>query len=74
MKKIPTALTKSIIFTVVIDVRENSDVASLDISNAFIQMHKPLDPSGEMTVMKVRKVLVGWLIEINPIAYSTYLF
>ena len=44
----------------------------MEILYAFIQTHKPLDPSGERTVMKVRGVLVDWLIKLDPVSYLKY--
>ena len=71
-KSSPAALTKSILLTAGIDARENRDVTSLEISNAFIRTHKPLDPLGERIAMKVRGALVDWLIELDHVAYLNY--
>ena len=71
-KSSPTALMESILLTSGIDAREERDVASLDVPNTFIQTHTPLDLPGESTVMKVRGVLVNWLIKLEPVAYSKY--
>ena len=42
----------------------------MDLHNAFIQVHVPFNPSGKRIVMKIRGVLVDWLIEIEPVAFS----
>ena len=45
---------------------------SLDIPNAFIQAHVPKSKNGEQIVMKIRGILVDWLIELDPTSYSQY--
>ena len=71
-KSIPTTLTEIIILTARLETKEERDVASMDVPNAFIQAHIPLNPVGEQIVMKVIIVLVDWLIELDPVAYSKY--
>ena len=46
----PTALLESIVLTAIIDTKEEQDVATIDISNAFIQT----DMEGEKAVVKLR--------------------
>ena len=67
------ALTESILLTDGVDAREEREVASLDVPNAFIQTHTHLDPSGERTVMKVMGFLIDLLIKIDHVAYFKYL-
>lgn len=68
-----TALTEGILIAAAIDAKEEIDVASIYFLNAFIQVHVPLDLRGERIVMKVRGVLVNWLIQLNTVAYSQYI-
>ena len=51
---------------------EGRDVMSLDIPNAFIQARVPKQLVGERIAMKIRGVLVDWLVELDPAAYSPY--
>ena len=43
---------------------------SMDIPNAFIQAFHPIDPGGDRVIMKVRGLLVDWLIELDPAKYA----
>ena len=45
---------------------------TVDIPNAFIQTGMPPRKIGEQIIMKVRGVLVDWLVKINPLTYSPY--
>ena len=69
-KASPTALTESILLLAGLDATEERDVMVIDIPNVFIQT--PLPPTKERIVMKVKGVLVDWLIELDAAAYSTY--
>ena len=45
---------------------------SLNVPNAFIQTGMPPKTVGKRIIMKVRGILVDWLLEIDPLAYSSY--
>jgi hypothetical protein len=66
----PTASTDSIILTAVIDAKQNRDVMTADVPNAFVQTE--IDQSGEKIVMKIRGVLVDMLVEMCPEIYQDF--
>eukprot|EP00978_Attheya_sp_CCMP212_P001665 scaffold3444_cov50-Attheya_sp.AAC.1 len=66
----PTASTDSIIITSVIDAKQNRDVMTSDVPNAFVQLE--IDQSGEKIVMKIKGVLVDMLVEMCPEIYQDY--
>jgi hypothetical protein len=70
----PTAMTESILITATIDAKQNRDVMTADIPNAFVQTQ--VDPKnqvkGERIMMKIRGVLVDILLEIAPEVYQDY--
>ena len=53
-----------------IDAAQGRDIMVLDIPNAFIQT--PMPPTDERVVMKLKGVLVDWLLELDFAAYNTY--
>jgi Reverse transcriptase (RNA-dependent DNA polymerase) len=67
----PTAATESIIITATIDAKENRDVMSADIPNAFVQtdMEKIGD---EKVIMKIRGALVEMLVSLDPELYTPF--
>ena len=63
----PTAALESIFLTAVIEAKEERDIMTCDIPNAFIQAEMPSIKDGqERVIMKITGVLVGLLTEINP--------
>ena len=69
----PTAALESIMLTAVIDAKEERNIMTCDIPNAFIQAEMPEIKNGEERVMmKITGVLVDMLIEINSALYSPY--
>jgi hypothetical protein len=54
----------------VIDAKQNRDVMTLDIPNAFVQTEISLD--GDKTIMKIRGQLVDILLELCPGVYAGY--
>ena len=69
----PTAATESILLTSAIEAKEERDVMTLDIRNAFLQTILSKDEiTEEMVIMKLRGILVGILEEIAPEAYSKF--
>ena len=68
----PTAALESIMITGVIEAKEERDVMSNDIPNAFIQAYIPTKQPGEdRVVMKITGMLVDMLIEIDPEKYAS---
>jgi hypothetical protein len=67
----PTAALKSIMITGVIKAKEQRDVMTCDIPNAFIQALLPKKDLGEdRVVMKIKGVLVDMLVNINLELYG----
>ena len=68
----PTAATYSIFVTATIDAKQNRDVMTLDIPNAFVQTEVPQKKGDEKIIMKIRGSLVDMLLEISPGTYEDY--
>jgi hypothetical protein len=67
----PTAALESILTTGVIKAKEERDVMTCDIPNAFIQAYLPKkEPGEDRVMMKITGVLVDMLVDINPELYS----
>jgi hypothetical protein len=67
----PTTTLERIMITGVIETKEERDVMTCDIPNAFIQVYLPKKEPGEnRVVMKITGVLVNMLVDINPELYS----
>ena len=66
----PTASTEAVLITGVIDAKQNRDVMTLDIPNAFVQTKIP--EGEEKIIMKIRGALVDILCEIAPEVYESY--
>jgi hypothetical protein len=67
----PTAALESIMTTGVIEAKEERDVMTCDIPNAFIQAYLPKkEPGEDRVVMKITGVLVGMLVDSNPELYG----
>jgi hypothetical protein len=67
----PTAALESIMITGVIEAKEERDVMTCGIPNAFIQALLPKkDPGEDRVVMKITGVLVDMLVNINPELYG----
>ena len=64
----PTVLLESVLLTSVIDARENREVATVDIPNAFVQT----DMDDEKVVMKMRGKLAELLVQVAPEIYREY--
>ena len=69
-KSSPTCFTESILLTCGIDAYEKRDVMSMDIPNAFVQTEMPQKKVGERIIMKVRGMLVEWLVKLDPLRYQ----
>ena len=69
----PTASTEGVMLTSVVDAKEEQDVMSADIPNAFIQAKMPkanIENGVERVIMKITGKLVDILIRIAPEAVS----
>lgn len=66
----PTASTEAILITGVVDAKEERDVMSLDVPNAFVQTKMP--KAKERVIMKIRGRLVDILLHIAPEIYEKY--
>ena len=70
----PTASQEGIFMTATVDAKEERDVMSTDLPNAFIQAEVPKDKKKkrERIIMKITGKLVDVLISIAPEVYSGY--
>jgi hypothetical protein len=66
----PTDATKSVLLTCIIDAEERRDVAVVDIPNAFIKTR--IEDEKDMTIIKIRGILVDMLLDIAPDTYTPY--
>ena len=63
----PTASHEGICATCVIDAKEERDVMSVDIPNAFIQTLMPTPEAGaDRVIMKITGLLVDYMIQLDP--------
>ena len=69
----PTVLQEAVFLTAIVDAKEERNVMTADIPNAFIQAMMPeLGPGEERVIMKITGVLVDLLVEIAPEIYSPF--
>jgi hypothetical protein len=67
----PTAALESILIPGVIKAKEERDVMTCNIPNAFIQAYLPKkEPGEDRIVMKITGVQVNMLVNINPELYG----
>jgi hypothetical protein len=66
----PTAATELVLLTSIVDAAENRDVAIVDIPNAFIQTW--VENEKGHVIIRIRGVVVDWLVAIAPKVYSQY--
>jgi len=67
----PAAYVESIMITRVIDAKEDRDVMTGDVPNAFIQANMPKVKQGEDRVMmKIIGVLLDMLVQLAPEVYG----
>jgi hypothetical protein len=64
----PTSLKESILLTGTIDAKENHDVMTADIPNAFIQTNMQ-STNSETVMMKIRGPLVDMLLKLDEALY-----
>jgi Reverse transcriptase (RNA-dependent DNA polymerase) len=67
----PTAATESILLTATIDAKENRDIMTADIPNAFVQTDMTSEGNEKM-VMKIRGPLVDMLVSLDPALYQPF--
>ena len=48
------------------------NIMTVDIPNAFIQMHMPCEAGDERVIMKITGVLVNMLVQMNLELYGPY--
>ena len=72
----PTTATDSVLLTGTIEAKQERDVMSLDVPNAFVQTEIPLkDKEGNdlmKVVMIIRGKLVDYMLEACPGTYDEY--
>ena len=66
----PTATLEGIMLTLTIDAKENRDIMSADVPNAFIQTEMP--QGKEKVMMKITGVLVDMLVQLDPKLYGPH--
>jgi hypothetical protein len=64
------SLSSNILITGVIYAKQQRDVMTLDVPNAYVQT--PIPQTGDKIIMKIRGSLVDILIEICPGIYDEY--
>ena len=68
----PTTTLESVIITAVVDAKENRDVATVDIPNAFIQTELAKKEEDDRVILKIRGKLVDMLVDIDPGTYAKF--
>jgi len=68
----PTTMTESVMITATIDAKQNRDVMTADIPNAFVQVDIDEKEKWEQIIMKIRGLLVNMLTELSPETYEKY--
>jgi len=68
----PTVISESVFITSCIDAKENRDVMTCDIPNAFVQTEIQNQEIGERIIMKIRGTLLEILVQMYPEKYSGY--
>ena len=67
----PTEATESVLLIWIIDAKEESNVAGIDIPNAFIQTR--IDNEKDMAIIKTHGVFVDIILDIAPGVYEPYI-
>ena len=68
----PTAYLESVFLTAVIDAKEERDVATIDVPNAFVQTR--LKDDKDKAIMRLRGRLAELMVEVAPDVYGQYAF
>ena len=67
----PTVSTEALLTTAVIDAKQNRDIITLDIPNAFVQT--PMPKSQQRVIMRINGLLVEYLDKLFPGEYNEYI-
>jgi hypothetical protein len=68
----PTAYTEAVILTAIADAKEERDVATVDLPNAFCQTVITDADAEHPIIVRLRGALVDMLVDIAPKTYSPY--
>ena len=68
----PTTMTESVMITATIDAKQNRDVMTADITNAFVQVDFDEKEKGERIIVKIRSSLFNVLTELSPKTFEKY--
>ena len=68
----PTVSTEAVLITSVLEAKQNRDVMTSDITNAFVPTEVDNKKFVERIIMKIRGPLVDMLVEIAPEIYTDY--
>ena len=68
----PATMTESVMITATIDAKQNRDVMTADIPNAFVQVDIDEKEKGERIIMKIRGLIVNMLTELSPETNEKY--
>ena len=66
----PTAYLESIMLTSAIDAKEEREVMTVDIQNAFIQTKMERKENDDKIIMKITGIMVNMLVQISPEVYG----
>jgi hypothetical protein len=66
----PTVAAESVLLTCITDAEEGRDVTVIDIPNAFMQTR--VEDEKDMAFIKIRRVLVGMLVDIAPDVHKSH--
>ena len=65
-------MTESVLLTATVEANERRDIATFDITNAFIQTEvDEVDADGDRIIMKIQGAMVDMLLEIDE-SYQDY--
>jgi len=62
----PTVISESVFIISTIDAKENRDVMTCDITNAFLQIEVKKQEIKKRIIMKIRGILLEILVEMDP--------
>ena len=68
----PTATQEGLLITCAIDAKENREVATVDIPNAFVQAPTAREPGEDRIIMKIKGDMVDMLLELDTALYTQY--
>ena len=68
----PTATQEGLLITCAIDAKENREVATVDIPNAFMQAPTARESGEDRIIMKIKGDMVDMLLELDTALYTQY--